>query len=137
MRHYYFFEPNPRRLMRAWKRQAGLMWGDSGGHRLTGTDLRLATESLALRHYIFRDQQHAFSKYAKRRFAEWETRRLGWHANRIDQPVERFRFPPASMLETLPSAGARSISKRSPMTKHYWQWEATAPLCRPRAEGLA
>lgn len=126
MRHYYFFEPNPRRLMRAWEKQAGLRWGGSGGHQLTGTKLTLATESLTLRHYIFRSQAHAFSKYAERHFAEHETHRFGWHSNRINQPAERFLFPPVSMLEVLPFAGARAISKRNPMMKHYWQWEPIA-----------
>ena len=125
MRHYYFFEPGPRRLMRAWNRQAGLSMMQ-GGHRLAGPDIRVATESLALRHYIFRNQDHAFSKYAERRFAKHELQEQNWHLNRVDQPVSRFRLPPPAALETLASPGSHALSTAHPKRTHYWQWDTAA-----------
>jgi hypothetical protein len=126
MRHYYFFEPAPRRLMRAWKSRAGLSMSGTGGHKVTGSDVFLAPESLALRHYIFRSQEHAFHKYVRRLYPEREVHELRWHRNRIKVPVERFRFPPAVAMQRLDSPSSRALSKAHPKTNHYWQWE-TAP----------
>jgi hypothetical protein len=52
--------------MRAWKKTAGLSMADAGGHILSGPEIRLAPETMALRHYIFCDQHHAFNEYAER-----------------------------------------------------------------------
>jgi hypothetical protein len=117
---YYFFEPFAPRLMRAWKKAAGLSMVDSGGHVLSGPDIRLAPETMALRHYIFRDQHHAFDKYAERRFAPEELAR-GWHSNRITQPMEAFRFPAADRLRALESAESRMFDRSLPVKHHYWE----------------
>jgi hypothetical protein len=126
IRHYYFFEPEPCRLMRAWKRRAGLSMSATGGHKLTGGDISLAAESLALRHYIFRSQEHAFCKYARRIYPEREVHELHWHRKRIKVPVERFLFPPAAALQRLNSPGSRALSNADPKTNHYWQWETAS-----------
>lgn len=55
LQHYYFFEPSAPRLMRAWKKVDGFSMIEAGGHNLEGDDIRLAPETLALRHYIFRE----------------------------------------------------------------------------------
>jgi glycosyltransferase involved in cell wall biosynthesis len=117
---YYFFEPFAPRLMRAWKKAAGLSMVDSGGHVLSGPDIRLAPETMALRHYIFRDQHHAFDKYAERRFAPEELAR-GWHGNRITQPMEAFRFPAADRLRALESAESHMFDRSLPVKHHYWE----------------
>ena len=126
--HYYFFEPSPCRLMRAWNRRDGLGMKRSSGHRRTGEGIHFADESLALRHYIFRSQMHAYQKYTLRLFSVYETRELGWHANRVNQPINRFGFPPASLLERLDSPASSALSKARPKAQHYWQWED----CRDR-----
>lgn len=122
MQHYYFFEPKPKRLMRAWERQSGLTWDASGGHKLTGENIRLANESFVLRHYIFQNQRHAFLKYSRRRFAKRETDDLNWHRNRVNQPTENYRFPPISALEELSLPSSRCFNRSRPMKRHYWQW---------------
>jgi glycosyltransferase involved in cell wall biosynthesis len=121
MLSYYFFEPAPHRLMRAWKRSTGFSGRDSGGHRLSGEGIRILPQNFNLRHYIFRDQQHAFSKYANRVFAEDDLAR-GWHGNRVNQPEERFRFPLADELEHLEWPGSGAFSRSRPRQTHFWQW---------------
>ncbi|HVA17271.1 MAG TPA: glycosyltransferase family 2 protein [Candidatus Dormibacteraeota bacterium] len=121
MRHYYFFEPFAPRLMRAWKKAAGLSMVDAGGHVLSGPHIRLAPETMALRHYIFRDQNHAFTKYAERRFGPEDLAR-GWHRQRANQPIENFRLPAASHLSRLSEADAREFDRTRPAKLHYWHW---------------
>jgi glycosyltransferase involved in cell wall biosynthesis len=118
---YYFFEPDAPRLMRAWKKSSGATLVGGGGHRLSDREIRLAPEKMAMRHYIFRDQDHAYRKYAERIFAPGECAR-GWHANRVAQPVHRFRFPPAGQLSWLAHPGSRDLDRSRPRIHHYWQW---------------
>ena len=85
--HYYFFQPFAPRLMRAWKKASGLSLVTHAGHMLTGSDIKLAPENLALRHYIVRNQEHAFAKYTTRLFPADELAR-GWHNNRNQSAAE-------------------------------------------------
>jgi glycosyltransferase involved in cell wall biosynthesis len=124
MRHYYFFQPAPCRLMRAWNKYDGKCMVVRDGHRRAGEIIRVAGESLVLRHYIFRSQAHAYLKYTLRSFSGHETRNLGWHRNRIDQPIRSFAFPSAVSLERLADPRSCALSRSRPRTKHYWQWEA-------------
>jgi glycosyltransferase involved in cell wall biosynthesis len=121
LRYHYFFEPSRPRLMRARKRSLAVSHQDSGGHVLSGAPFRLAPETFALRHYIFRDQAHAFRKYAERVFPREEVA-IGWHINRVDQPVARFTLPPASLLDCLASPEDRDLSHANPRPRHFWQW---------------
>ncbi len=118
MRHYYFFEPARLRQMRIWKKGKGLTNVRHGGYRLDG-EKSFAPESLVLRHYIFRDQQHALDKFTHRRFAEQELAR-GWHSNRHGYPQDNFLFPPAARLEMLPRPDSFALSRERPWKKHYW-----------------
>lgn len=118
---YYFFEPAPRRLMRARRVSLELGWLKSGGHRLKGK-AKLADETFALRHYIFRSQEHALAKYATRVFRDDELKH-GWHGNRYRKPADRFLFPPSAMLERLADPGSRQLSRQRPRRRHYWEWD--------------
>jgi len=119
--HYYFFEPKRPRLMRAWKATNNLSNVGSGGHILTGADFRLAPEPLTLRHYIFRDQGHAFEKYRRRQYSQAEIAR-GWHYNRVGQPETKFTFPSPTALERITTRGERNLRRDNPRLEHYWQW---------------
>jgi glycosyltransferase involved in cell wall biosynthesis len=121
---YYFFQPHSPRLMRAWRKAGGFSSVDHGGHLLTGPDLRLAPEHLALRHYIVRSQQHAFDKYMTRRFASDEIGR-GWHANRVGHSRRSFTLPPMTTLKRLTAAADRNLERDNPWHVHYWQLERT------------
>jgi hypothetical protein len=120
LRHYYYHLPRSLQQMRAWRKALNLSNVASGGHVLSGSEFRLASETFALRHYIFRNQAHAFEKYAKRVFAAGDVER-GWHGNRIGQQIARFAFPPASELHCLTDASDRNLVRDRPRTTHYWQ----------------
>lgn len=117
-RHYYFHEPGPLRLMRAWRAGSGFSQMD-GGHRLSGQDLRLHGRNLPLRHYPFLDIEHARSKYSTRRFAE-RGLAMGWHFNRRDLAAEDMEFPERERLKT--RTPGQPLDESEPWPRHYW-WE--------------
>lgn len=131
--HYYFFQPHPSRLMRAWQKASGLSSEESGGHTLSGPNLRLAPEALVLRHYIFSDQDHAFRKYTTRQFATTDLAR-GFHSNRVNQPDKAFRFPPVSRLKALKSPHDHQFERDDPWRVHYWQLDQSSWHLRPEVE---
>jgi len=120
MLHYYFFEPNRPRLMRARRRLLDVSHVNRGGHVLEGAPFRLADESFGLRHYLFRDQAHALSKYVGRVFRQNELER-GWHSNRAGVDANRFSFPPADALHRLERPDDRALRRDAPRKRHYWQ----------------
>jgi glycosyltransferase involved in cell wall biosynthesis len=120
LQYYYFFQPSAPRLMRAWRKAGGFSMLEHAGHRLTGDDIRLAPETFALRHYMFRNQEHAFEKYRARAFAEDELAK-GWHRARAGKPREVFAFPPAKVLKRMADPSRRDLDRSEPWTKHYWQ----------------
>jgi glycosyltransferase involved in cell wall biosynthesis len=122
--HYYFFQPFAPRLLRAWKKAGGFSLVEHGGHLLTGANLRIAPEYLALRHYMVRSQEHAFAKYTTRIFDADDLAR-GWHQARFNQEVESFRFPTTAALHGLPSVGHRNLDRTDPWRVHYWRRGAT------------
>jgi hypothetical protein len=120
LKYYYFHERYHPMHMRAWRKASGLSHVSGGGHRFERSDLRLAKESFALRHYIFRNQAHALEKYAKRKFAANELAR-GWHRNRAEQVVDHFAFPPIAALNCLGSPLDRHLDRTNPWKVHYWE----------------
>jgi hypothetical protein len=128
--NYYFFEPFAPRLMRAWRKEARFSLSEHGGHLLTGSELKLAPEHLALRHYIVRNQKHAFTKYTTRVFADEGVAR-GWHRARRGQKAASFKFPPATMLRQLPFAEHRDLDRSDPWKVHYWMSTEAEPMANP------
>jgi hypothetical protein len=118
-RSYYFFAPSPLRQMRLWKKELGFSMVRHAGHRLEGDHLRPAPDSLVLRHYIFRNQEHAYEKYATRPFSPQELAR-GWHRNRYGIPATSYRFPAPETLEWLESPQSCTFNRSAPRLKHYW-----------------
>ena len=107
--------------MRAQKRDLDVSHISQGGHTLKGAEFVLAKESFALRHYIFRDQDHAWAKYEQRRFAQSELDR-GWHGNRHNIERRSFDMPDPSRLSSLRSEDDRDLDRSHPEPRHYWQW---------------
>lgn len=120
LRHYYFYEPRSPNQMRAWRKASRLSNVAGAGHLILNSEFRLAPESFALRHYIFRNQAHAFEKYASRRFSAEEVARR-WHHDRAGQTPAHFAFPAASDLHCLASAEDRQLERSHPRRRHYWQ----------------
>jgi len=125
LRHYYFFEYERPRLMRARKKRLRVSHVEHGGHLLSGEPIRLSAESFALRHYMFRNQAHAFEKYARRAYAPKELAR-GWHWHGHQHPVANFAFPPVDQLECLASPEDRNLSLAHPHMTPYWMWKTQA-----------
>jgi Glycosyl transferase family 2 len=122
MKTYYHFRPAAvPRLMRAWKRSGGLSMTHSGGHALTGPSVAVAPKKMALRHYMFRNQSHAYSKYAERVFRSDELSR-GWHRDRHMQSSDRFAFPLPQALHRLDDPASRDLRVDKPYQVHYWRW---------------
>jgi glycosyltransferase involved in cell wall biosynthesis len=125
-RNYYFFEPKPMRLMRAWKRTAKVHAGTSGGHTLQGADVNVYPERMILKHFIVRNQDHAYEKYLGRSFSSADLGK-GWHRNRLNFTAENLRIPTsAEHLHTLASPlDAPNPLPRSSRT-HFWEWGTQA-----------
>lgn len=119
IRHYYFFAPRPLRLMRAWRKANGFSLLEGGGHTLDGHEICVASESLALRHYIVLNQQHAYRKYTARTFAAAELAD-GWHRIRAGQPEAAFRFPVPDALKRLENVNDCDLDRSAPWAAHYW-----------------
>ncbi len=126
LRHYYFFEPNHPRLMRARRTSLDVSVIPAGGHVMSGEGFRLASESFALRHHIFRSQDHALEKYRHRTFAADELK-LGWHGNRHKQDWNNFIFPDSGRLQALDNPTSRRLDRTRPVFLHYWQWSNSDP----------
>jgi len=122
LRYYYFYEPSRPRLMRARKRSETLSAVETGGHVLHGDDLHVWSESLALRHYIFRSAAHAHEKYPSRVYAPADLAR-GWHGNRVGMPPAAFRMPDRSRLQQLTAPDACDLDRTAPERLHFWEWD--------------
>jgi glycosyltransferase involved in cell wall biosynthesis len=79
MSRYYFFEPHPVRLMRAWRAASEVNFASSGGHHVLFSDRRIHPISFVLRHYIAPSMGYLRRKYLSRTYSERETKQLGWH----------------------------------------------------------
>lgn len=80
MKHYYFFEPRPVRLVRAWKpgrRPVDL--ASEAGHRPRFDGIKIFEKNLALRHYIMLSKEHIIDKYTKRAYSHAEIHQKKWH----------------------------------------------------------
>ena len=120
---YYYFAPCPIRLMRAWRRDAGLDNISSGGHILAGEGLRLFPESFVMRHYIVASQEQAIEKYVGRRFAQTDLDR-GWHGNRLGLTPDDLRLPDTGVLCRLEDWRSTRFDRSRPKALHYWHWPA-------------
>ncbi|MDX8459212.1 glycosyltransferase family A protein [Mesorhizobium humile] len=94
MRHYYFFEPHPVRLVRCWKKALDIELAESGGHEANFEGRWLFPQSFVLRHYIVLSAAHARRKYSvQRSYSEEEVRNRGWHGWRAKFRDEMVRLP--------------------------------------------
>jgi hypothetical protein len=106
--------------MRARRTDITISHVEGAGHVFSG-DYKLAEETMALRHYVVRDQEHAYQKYTGRKFPADELA-IGWHTNRHGQPRQSFTFPPAHALKALSTPDSRDFDRSAPFKTHYWQW---------------
>jgi glycosyltransferase involved in cell wall biosynthesis len=123
MSTYYFFQPSYPRLIRAWKRSAGLDNCGSGGHILDGNDVRPFPQDFVLRHYLMLSNGQGRKKYLGRRFDPDDLSK-GWHENRRKITESHLTLPNRSnpFLRELPSPLSREFDTTRPTTTHFWEW---------------
>ncbi len=103
MRHYYFFEPEPRYRVNAWK-NLGIPVDlvSSGGHSVAFDGRRVYPANFILRHYIVLGREHAITKYSRERvYSRQEHLERGWHGWRMTFRPEHLRFPARERLKHL------------------------------------
>jgi glycosyltransferase involved in cell wall biosynthesis len=123
MDHYYFFEPHPQRLIRAWKKQSvPVDIAGSGGHDIRFPGRSIYPQAFILRHYIALSRDYLIDKYCERKYSPHELDR-GWHHNRIGITPDAIQWPASRNIETLPakrglghigSHGRNTSSRRRP-----------------------
>jgi len=92
MRHYYPLLPVFPHRLNAWKRQDARVKLGPAGHRVEFPGLKMAPESLYMRHYQFLSAEHARQKYVARRFSTAETD-SGFHGWRARIKPEQIVLP--------------------------------------------
>ena len=118
MLYYYFFEPKPFRLMRAWKKSDDINIAE-GGHQLTsGKTLVFPAKNFNLRHYIVLSLEHANKKYHQRRFSPEDVAK-GWHHKRMQVPAE-IKLPAETSLNKLAFPGSKEFILSDPWKNHFW-----------------
>lgn len=120
MLSYYFFEPRPSRLMRAWKTESDFKL-ISGGHEIESINKPIfPTESFVLRHYMVLSYNHAINKYSKRIFSNEDISK-GWHKKRINFPI-KFSLPDENSLKKLPYWNSKNWDLSDPLKNHFWEF---------------
>ena len=123
MLSYYFFAPQPRRLMRAWRNDPDTAQV-GGGHRLRVKNLLLCPENFILRHYVCLSAVDIRRKYASRVYATEDIDK-GWHGNRRNIDFDRISLPGEEGLKRLQGADDKLFDKSRPWKNHFW--EVSAP----------
>lgn len=106
MRKYFFFEPHPERLVRAWRKAVDIDLSASGGHAASFGGRRVHPVNCALRHYIALSESHLRAKYtAERIYSPAEVAR-GWHGWRAHFREVDVRLPgPGELCDTSTDGG--------------------------------
>jgi glycosyltransferase involved in cell wall biosynthesis len=101
MYKYYFYAPQPERLIRAWQRTADIDIVSSAGHAAIGGRSRLCPENFVLRHYIALSKEHLMRKYLRERVYAPSELAKGWHRMRSRLTSETIRTPSAEELSDI------------------------------------
>jgi glycosyltransferase involved in cell wall biosynthesis len=118
MTRYFFFEPCPQRLIRAWRSTPDILLSSSGGHAATFSNRRLYPHNFVLRHYIALSMDHLFRKYlGERTYAAAEVAK-GWHSWRPRLADEVVRVPLDEELFDIHKD--RGWNKTRPCSKHLF-----------------
>jgi glycosyltransferase involved in cell wall biosynthesis len=118
MCHYFFFEPTPQRLIRAWRNAADIELANSGGHCASFVNRRIYPKNFVLRHYITLSMEHLLKKYlGERNYSAAEITK-GWHSWRPRLAQELIRVPPAEQLFDIRSD--QGWNRSTPHDKHLF-----------------
>lgn len=119
--NYYFYEPRPLQLMRAWRRSDALRMDAHGGHLLSGGDLRISPRRMLLKHFMVRSQEHAYAKYLQRVYANGDIAR-GWHRRRTLLTREQLVVPTRSSFLHHLADPWETPRLPTPVRTHFWDW---------------
>ena len=119
MKWYYFFEPAKSRLMRAFHRSLKTKI-NSGGHKLEG-DINLYPENFCMRHYIFKNREHAKTKYKFRNYSALDLENR-FHRNRLPLQNNEIYLPSKKSLHKY-NFKDWVLDKSKPKSNHFWEWE--------------
>lgn len=118
MKYYYFFEPRPNRLLRAWKNSGEpINLSKNAGHRIIFTDQKVYPENFILKHYIFLSYHQGVKKYSSRVFAKRSINK-GWHSNRYYLTDTFIELPSRDMMQFL--SKEREYVKSDPQKNHLF-----------------
>jgi glycosyltransferase involved in cell wall biosynthesis len=118
MKHYYFFEPAPVRLVRMWRRHPAILLHQSGGHGAVFPDRRIFATPFILRHYIGLSADYLRAKYSQRVYSDTEVRERGWHGWRAKFTEWRVSLPSTDELKVYRGDGV--WDKSQPKTMHQF-----------------
>lgn len=118
MNWYYFFEPKPNRLIRAFHKSLKTDVA-SGGHNIEG-DLMLYPNNMIMRHYMFESRKHAQVKYRHRLYSNQDLSKK-FHGNRILLQDKELYLPAKKHLSRT-AKGDWALDKSQPKIKHFWEW---------------
>jgi glycosyltransferase involved in cell wall biosynthesis len=108
--YYPYVRAFPHRL-NAWKRQdgpVGLVSAGWGGHRVSFPGLKMAPESLYMRHYLFLSREYAVKKYSN--YSSWG----GWRGNLVRPEQVQL----SSEKELRRYAGDHLLDPTNPLDRH-------------------
>jgi len=98
MQWYYPFLPRFPHRLNAWKRQVTRVdLAHSAGHRVSFPGIRMAPDSLHLKHYLFLSVDHALEKYTRRSYDPALVAQ-GWHGWRPFLQREMIHLPSSGSL---------------------------------------
>ncbi|NDC63140.1 MAG: glycosyltransferase [Planctomycetia bacterium] len=123
MPRYYFFEPSPQRLVRAWRATPDIDLVSAAGHSADLPGRRVCPESFVLRHYIGLSMEYLRRKYVGRAYARAELAR-GWHRARARLTAETIRTPVGEDLFDIRTDGGWNRSR--PRARHLFMAEEAA-----------
>ena len=118
MRWYYFFEPRPKRLIRAFKSNLETRI-DSGGHDVVGVQ-NLYVKNMIMRHYMFENRSHLETKYRDRTYSNIDMKNR-FHGNRLLLQSKPTILPSRKRLVRAKKS-AWILNSSAPKTTHFWQW---------------
>ena len=121
MKQYYFFEPSPKRLQRAFKVSSNLDNRAAAGHKLIG-NVKCYPESQTLRHYISLSQEKLFQTYTNRTFDPIDLKK-GWHRRRTLMNTKNMTFSNVAPRLLSTKHQKHELNRSKPYKVHFWQWE--------------
>ncbi len=118
MSRYYFFEPQPQRLVRAWRRTPHIDLTESAGHIARFPGRVIHPRSFVLRHYVALSRRHLVDKYTRQRRYDPGEVAQGWHVERSRLTADNIRWPHDEELSDVRTDGGWDRSR--PRRRHLF-----------------